>query len=82
MRTFFNIIKKMVSGNDIRPLGRWNIDYCNIKTNNKIDLSNEDHCGTCGQYAISKLSPENKKKKSHSCIQKKHENPNDINSFI
>jgi hypothetical protein len=22
--------------------------------NNKIDLSNEDHCGPCGQYALSK----------------------------
>jgi len=82
MRTFFNIIKKMISGNDIRPLGRWNIDYCNIKTNNKIDLSNEDHCGTCGQYAISKLSPENKKEKAIVVYKKKYENPNDINSFI
>jgi len=33
-----------------RPLGRWKIDYCNTKTNTKIDLSNEDHCGPCGQY--------------------------------
>ena len=31
-------------------LGRWNIDYCNKKINRKIDLSNEDHCGPCGQY--------------------------------
>jgi hypothetical protein len=22
-----------------------------VKTNTKIDLSNEDHCGTCGEYA-------------------------------
>ncbi len=28
-------------------LGRWNIDYCEKKINKKIDLSNEDHCGTC-----------------------------------
>jgi hypothetical protein len=27
------------------PMGRWNIDYCHKKINNKIDLSNEDHCG-------------------------------------
>ena len=25
------------------PMGRWNIDYCHKKINNKIDLSNEDH---------------------------------------
>ena len=28
-------------------LGRWTIDYCEDKINKKIDLSNEDHCGTC-----------------------------------
>jgi len=42
------------------PLGRWNIDYCDIKTNNKIDLSNEDHCGPCGQYIITKTNLQNK----------------------
>jgi hypothetical protein len=29
-------------------LGRWNND-CHLKTNKKIDFSNEDHCGPCGQ---------------------------------
>jgi hypothetical protein len=30
--------------------------------NNKIDLSNEDHCGPCGQYALQKIeSIDNKK---------------------
>jgi hypothetical protein len=38
-----------------KPMGRWNIDYCNIKMNNKIDLSNEDHCGPCGHYAKTKI---------------------------
>jgi hypothetical protein len=37
------------------PLGRWNIDYCSKKINHKIDLSNEDHCGPCGQYIITKI---------------------------
>lgn len=36
------------------PLGRWSLDYCSKKINDKIELSNEDHCGSCGQYAISK----------------------------
>jgi hypothetical protein len=35
-------------------VGRWNLDYCDTKLNNKIGLSNEDHCGSCGQYAITK----------------------------
>ena len=37
-----------------KPMGRWNLEYCNKKLNNKVDLSNEDHCGPCGQYAITK----------------------------
>lgn len=35
-------------------LGRWNIDYCDKKMNKKIDLSNEDHCGPCGNYILNK----------------------------
>ena len=34
-----------------KPLGRWNND-CNIKTNQKIDFSNEDHCGPCGNTLL------------------------------
>lgn len=36
-------------------LGRWKIENCNKKINHKIDLSNEDHCGPCGQYILSKI---------------------------
>jgi len=38
-----------------KKLGRWNIENCNKKIDNKIDLSNEDHCGPCGQYALEKI---------------------------
>ena len=31
-------------------LGRWKIDYNPDRTGRKVDLSNEDHCGTCGEY--------------------------------
>ena len=30
------------------------MEQCNKKINDKIDLSNEDHCGPCGQYALIK----------------------------
>ena len=50
---FTSVIKKWIPL-DTKPLGRWNIDYCAQKMNQKIDLSNEDHCGPCGQYIISK----------------------------
>ncbi len=50
-----NIITKgFHSTETIKPLGRWSIETCSTKINNKIDLSNEDHCGPCGQYAIDK----------------------------
>ena len=37
-----------------KTLGRWNIDYCDKKLDTKIDMSNEDHCGPCGQYVLDK----------------------------
>ena len=35
----------------VMPVGRWNND-CKTKTNKKIDFSNEDHCGPCGQNLL------------------------------
>lgn len=46
------------------PLGRWNIETCHKKINNKIDLANEDHCGPCGKYINNKLPTEIKKSKN------------------
>ena len=50
------ILQKFRPKELVRPLGRWNIDYCNKKIDRKIDLSNEDHCGPCGEYAIKMVS--------------------------
>ncbi len=48
----------------IIPLGRWNIVYCEKKINKKLDLSNEDHCGSCNQYNnYIKNNKNNKEKK-------------------
>lgn len=45
------IIKNILQKSNLKPpLGRWNIEYCHKKLNNKIDLANEDHCGPCGKY--------------------------------
>jgi len=54
MLSIVNRIRRVIAKELPKPLGRWNIDYCNQKINQKIDLSNEDHCGPCGQYIISK----------------------------
>jgi len=53
MRFIKSIIQKFTK-NEKKVLGRWNIEYCDKKMNNKIDLSNEDHCGPCGQYILDK----------------------------
>ena len=55
MKYITNIINKIIPKELPKHVGRWNIEQCNTKINHKIDLSNEDHCGPCGQYALNKL---------------------------
>jgi hypothetical protein len=55
-----SIIKKITPNNLAKPVGRWRIENCNKQLNNKIDLSNEDHCGPCGQYALVKMELQKK----------------------
>ena len=54
MKYIISSIKKLIPKQLDKPLGRWRIEICNKQMNNKIDLSNEDHCGPCGQYALEK----------------------------
>jgi hypothetical protein len=54
MKRILHFITKNFLQNQSLPLGRWNIENCNKKINHKIDLSNEDHCGPCGQYIMDK----------------------------
>jgi hypothetical protein len=55
MKYIISIIKKILPKELPKPVGRWRTEECNIKMNHKIDLSNEDHCGPCGQYALEKI---------------------------
>ena len=52
------IIQKILPKELPKPVGRWRIEVCDKQLNQKIYLSNEDHCGPCGQY---NLKPFNKK---------------------
>jgi hypothetical protein len=63
MKFIKTMIKKMIPKDIPRPLGRWRIENCNTQMNNKVDLSNEDHCGPCGQYALKKVICQNNTKK-------------------
>ena len=55
MKFIKNFIINLIRKDLPKPLGRWKIENCNKKIINKIDLSNEDHCGPCGQYALEKI---------------------------
>lgn len=55
------IITKLLPKEIPKPVGRWRIENCNSVMNYKIDLSNEDHCGPCGQYALEKIELEKNK---------------------
>lgn len=50
------ILRRLFVTEEKKILGRWTIEHCDKKLNNKIDLSNEDHCGPCGQYALNKTT--------------------------
>jgi hypothetical protein len=60
MKQILSYLSKLLPNELPKPTGRWKIEYCDKKINNKIDLSNEDHCGPCGQYAKGKIDLQNK----------------------
>jgi hypothetical protein len=55
MKYITSIIKKLLQKEIPKPLGRWRLENCNDTLNHKIDLSNEDHCGPCGEYTLEKI---------------------------
>lgn len=55
MKNIIAFVKRLLGKEIQKPLGRWRIENCNKQMNNKIDLSNEDHCGPCGNYALQKI---------------------------
>jgi hypothetical protein len=56
MKFVITIVKKMLPQELPKPTGRWKIEHCSKQMNSKVDLSNEDHCGPCGQYALTKIN--------------------------
>lgn len=61
MKRLTTLIQRILP-NDIpkTPNGRWKLEYCDTKLNYKVGLSNEDNCGACSQYAITKNELKNK----------------------
>ena len=50
LESIMNIIKTFFKNDSKTVLGRWHLNDCHLRINKKIDFSNEDHCGPCGQY--------------------------------
>ena len=63
MRTLVDFLRriKLSINNDKVVLGRWVIDRCENKINNKIDWSNEDHCGPCGHSSLKPIKKDSNK---------------------
>ena len=56
IRTF---VKRVMGRENPLPIGRWKRETCMKTLNYKVDMSNEDHCGPCGQYALKKTNQTN-----------------------
>lgn len=56
MNVLMSFLRSITPREIPKYLGRWRLDYCKVRINNTIELANEDHCGTCGQYALNKLT--------------------------
>lgn len=59
-----NIVKNIFPKELPKPMGRWRLENSHTQLNHKVDLSNEDHCGPCGQYALSKIKLKNDNKEN------------------
>lgn len=57
-------VQKMLKDTNYKPLGRWGLLEEKRKIDNRVDWSNEDHCGPCGQELV-------KKKYEHTDLKKK-----------
>ena len=52
-------VKRVMRRDQPLPIGRWKRETCRKTMNYKVDMSNEDHCGPCGQYALKKTNQPN-----------------------
>ena len=70
IKAFKSIVKNLLPKDLPKPMGRWGMEECNIKINNRVDLSNEDHCGPCGQYALTKIESKIETKNTSNSVEK------------
>jgi hypothetical protein len=55
IKTIIRFFTKTTIDKPFNGIGRWQIDYNPKIINRKIDLANDDNCGTCGDFKLKKL---------------------------
>lgn len=60
LQSIKNVFIRTITKDIPNPLGRWNTNHCDKQMRRKIDLSNEDHCGPCGEYAMKQIKLQEK----------------------
>ena len=60
MKFLRQLISRILEKDVQRPVGRWGNNICEKQMKIKVDLSNEDHCGPCGEYEIKKIDVQKK----------------------
>lgn len=56
MASIRKFINRIIRSDAPPLLGRWKIDYCENRIAKKVNLTNEDHCGTCADYILTKYN--------------------------
>ena len=56
-----NIIKRLLTKEQPKLLGRWKMTYRHIDLERKVYLANYDHCGPCGIIDYEKKDIDNTK---------------------
>lgn len=55
MSWVISVVKRIAKPSVPKPIyGRWGTEYDRNQLDTRIDLANEDHCGPCGSYALTK----------------------------
>ena len=52
MKFLISLLRNIKSQEVPKYLGRWRIEYCDVRITNIVKLANEDHCGACSQYTL------------------------------
>jgi hypothetical protein len=67
MRSIVSVVKRLIQGDIPKyPSGRWGREVNDAQRSYRVDWTNEDHCGPCGNNDLRKVMQDmEKKQKEH-----------------